>query len=261
MRIFFFFLSLSFLFSGYASASNKFHVIVDPGHGGSDSGATKGKIREAEIALSVGKELHSLLEKSRNYRVTLTRTKDETVPLAHRTKMARDLKADLFLSIHCNSNLDQRAYGPEFYFPNQLPPEEETLFLANKENESEAEAVVELEEKKQISSLNTIIDDLKKTYHLILSRDLASHYKRTWTNDFNTRRSHIRQGPFQVLHNVNMPSLLVELGFLTNSREAHWLNNPETHKELALTLYKGIQNIKEKIDKHKESGDSTAHAN
>lgn len=247
--------------SCWASKTEPFHIIVDPGHGGSDGGAVRGKYREADIALAVSKELVAILSKHSQFKTTLTRSTDETLTPPMRTKLARSIKADLFLSIHLNSSIDSKVHGTEFYFKNQLPPEEETLFLANIENQSDTDSLVDESPKKANSSLGYILDDLKSSYELVLSKKLAEELKKNWKNDHNTHNIHIRQGPFQVLLNVEMPSLLVELGFISNPKEAAWLSQPQTHKAIAQSLFKGIYELKEKIDKYRQSSHIANHAN
>lgn len=224
-------------------------------------GAVRGKYRESDITLLVAKELVKIMEAHPGYRVSITRTRDEKMTPPERTKFARSLKANLFLSIHVNSSLDEKIHGAEFYFKNQLPPEEETLFLANSENQTDTETVMEESPQKPNGSLNAILDDLRSSYDLVMSRTLAEQLKNRWQNDHNIANVHIRQGPFQVLLNVQMPSLLVELGFISNPREASWLNQPQTHKQLAQSIFSGVQELKEKMDKYRESSHIATHAN
>ncbi len=253
---------LIFSFSAYADKDpQRFHIIIDAGHGGSDHGATRGKYRESDIALAVSKELFNIFEKYPEYKVTLTRTKDETLTPPVRTKIARSLKADLFLSIHLNSSLSSYVHGAEFYFKNQLPPEEESLFLANSENQTDTETLIEETVPKSASVLGAILDDLKNSYDLVMSRTLAESLKGKWRSDHGVTNSHIRQGPFQVLQNVQMPSLLVELGFISNPQEAAWLSQAPTHKKLALSIFNGVQELKEKMDKYRETSHISTHAN
>lgn len=234
--------------------------MVDPGHGGTDGGATRGKVREADVALAVSKRVAELLDKDKRFKVTLTRKEDETVPLSRRSGLAKKVNGDLFISIHLNSAIDTRAKGAEFYFQNQLPPEEESLFLANKENEADTETVNEIASPRS-HTVQTIIDDMQKTYELIISRTLALELKRRWSIDHGVTSSTVKQGPFHVISNVPMPSLLIELGFLSHQKEGPWLAKEETQQELAQSIYKGIVNLKEKMDKPGTSRHITSHAN
>lgn len=244
-----------------ALTNSDFHVILDPGHGGQDSGASRGSIKESEIALAVSKKVRARLKPEKQVRVTLTREEDEFLNLKQRSDLARRLRADLFISIHANSNLDPRVRGAEFYFKNQLPPEEESLFLANRENQVESETVLEIDQKKRNVGLAAIKEDLQTTYHLYLSRELGRSLKTKWKEDHGIRSVRVRQGPFHVISQVPMPALLVELGFISNPQESRWLADQEVQRALAESIANGILGIKEKMDKGGESRHIAAHAN
>src|SRR4051812_35220658 len=110
------------------------NVTIDPGHGGHDHGASRQGVYESDITLAVAKRLTELLRKDKRFTTQLSRDNDQTVTLYRRAVNAKTRKSDVFLSIHVNSNPDTRARGAEFYFQNQLPPDEESMFLAHKEN-------------------------------------------------------------------------------------------------------------------------------
>lgn len=230
-----------------------FHVIVDPGHGGPDTGAVRGKYKESELTLQIANELAARIRKDPDFRVTMTRDKDERISVASRTKLARDLNPDLFVSIHLNAAQESYIKGSEFYFQNQLPPEEETLYLADQENQESDENQSATSEKAP-NTVNAILDDLKKTYQLVMSRQFAGDLSQLWAAEPPLTSTHIKQGPFQVIVNVKSPSLLLELGFLSNPKEAQWLSNHETHELLAQRIYLGIRHLKERMDKHRKSG-------
>lgn len=260
MRAVLFFSLIIFAHISFA-ASNKFHVIIDPGHGGIDSGAVRGKLRESDIALSVARNLAQILKSNSDYDVTLTRNHDETVSLSKRSHIAKKEAGDLFISIHLNSTLDLRAHGSEFYFQNQLPSEEESLFLANRENQAESEQNEEFENSKPRTGIQVIKEDLLKTYHLVMSREFAKSLRNLWKTDHGVNHSVIKQGPFHVISSVPMPSLLVELGFISHPKESRWLAQAETHQALAKSLFKGIEAVKEKMDKLGQKSHISAHAN
>lgn len=253
-------LALLFVHTGHANSKSAFQVILDPGHGGHDVGAIRGKIRESDIALAVSKKIKEELANSNDIRVALTREKDESVSLPQRSDMAKRLRGDLFISIHVNSNLDPRVKGAEFYFKNQLPPEEESLFLANRENETESETVVEQEKTKR-SGLAAIKEDLESTYHLFVSRELGRALKESWNEELGVRYAKVRQGPFHVISQVPMPSMLIELGFVSNPNESRWLIDPAVQKRLAASIAKSIKSIKEKMDKNGVGSHIAGHAN
>lgn len=243
------------------ATSNKFHVIIDPGHGGIDSGAVRGKLKESDIALAVAHNLAQILKSNSGYDVTLTRNHDETVSLARRSHIAKKEAGDLFISIHLNSTLDLRAHGAEFYFQNQLPSEEESLFLANRENQAESEQDEDFENSNPRTGIQVIKEDLLKTYHLVMSREFAKSLRHLWKTDHGVAHGVIKQGPFHVISSVPMPSLLVELGFISHPKESRWLAQAETHQALAKSLFKGIEAVKEKMDKLSQKSHISAHAN
>jgi N-acetylmuramoyl-L-alanine amidase len=245
------FVILAFLFSApIVQAKDTFQVIIDPGHGGNDVGAIRGHIRESDISLAVGKKIREELKNNQSLRVSLTRESDTTVSLAQRSSMARRLKGDLFISIHVNSNLDPRVKGAEFYFKNQLPPEEESLFLANRENEALSETVIDSDSNERPAGLAAIKEDLETTYHLYISRELGRSLRAYWQNDLGISNAKVRQGPFHVISQVPMPSLLIELGFVSNASESRWLSDPSVQGQLATHIAKAILEIKEKMDKN-----------
>lgn len=144
------------------------------------------------------------------------------------------MKGDLFISIHLNSALDLRAQGGEFYFQNQLPPEEESLFLANLENQADTETLTddEAETKPHTTGLALLKEDLEKTFQLYMSRELAKTLRSEWKTQHGIAHALVKQGPFHVISSVPMPSLLVELGFISHPKESRWLADPVTHQKL-----------------------------
>lgn len=244
------------LFSSFVQASTQpLHVMIDPGHGGTDTGAVRGKAREAEIALKVGTYLKTLLEQDSNYQASLTRTTDKNLSLQERVELAEELKADLFLSIHANAASDRRARGVEFYFQNHLPADEETLFLAATENKVAKSNALENQNTQDPTKKNdvlSIVEDLKRTHRMVSSHKLSKKLLMAWeeTNpEIKNNSNIIRQAPFYVVSRANMPSVLIELGFLTNPKEADRLINPEYQKEIAQKIYRGLQKYKDLMDK------------
>jgi N-acetylmuramoyl-L-alanine amidase len=232
-----------------------FHILIDPGHGGKDSGATRGQLKESEIALKVAGYLADELRKDSRFKVSLTRTSDESLSLKERTSIAREINADLFLSIHLNSSKDPRAHGKEFYFQNQLPADEEALFLASRENMDtivpDASRTDRAEKASVGNDLKNILEDLKRNHRIHSSCHLSKALFETWISGGESRlvgsRS-IRQAPFYVVSHISVPSVLVELGFLSHATEGPRLAQPEYQKELAASLYRGIVKYKERSE-------------
>lgn len=226
-----------------ATEAKPLHVILDPGHGGTDVGAIHDNLKESDIVLKVTKQLAGLIKKDSRFKLTLTRQADTNVSLTERTNLARSSKGDVFLSIHANSSIEPKPKGAEIYFQNQLPPDEESRFLASREN-SGAESAEAAKAKGDVAN---IIDDLERSFHTHHSYSLVRAIRTSWL-----KTGHgpvIRQGPFHVLYEVSMPSALVEIGYLSNPEEAKWLAKPETHRALAQILYEGLIQFKERLDK------------
>jgi N-acetylmuramoyl-L-alanine amidase len=238
------------------AAATALHVLVDPGHGGIDTGAVRGSLRESEIALKVSILLAEILREDPRFKVSMTRTTDESVALNDRTRMAREMKADVFLSIHVNSSQDARARGKEFYFQNQLPADEEAMFLASRENKDpEAnESATNQRKPDSLSSnadLRLILEDLNRNYRIHSSSELSRILLESWASNGQAQRPSraIRQAPFRVVSDIHIPSVLVELGFLTNPQEGPRLAAPDYQKSLAKSLYQGLIRYKETMDK------------
>ncbi|MCD6569688.1 MAG: N-acetylmuramoyl-L-alanine amidase, partial [Deltaproteobacteria bacterium] len=210
-------------------------IVIDPGHGGKDPGAIgpHGE-REKDIALAVSKRLANRLKKE-GFDVFLTRETDVFIPLEERTAFANKKKADLFISIHANANRNRSTCGVETYFLN-LTTDETAIQVAARENATTS---------KSISSLQLIINDLMlnskinesskfaKYVHTSIIKSLKNgNYKR---NDLG-----VKQAPFYVLLGAQMPSILIEIGFITHSRECLLLRNSSYQNTIINGIAKGI---------------------
>jgi N-acetylmuramoyl-L-alanine amidase len=231
------------------------HILVDPGHGGSDSGAVRGALKESVIALKVSKLLADLLKKDDRFQVTLSRETDRKISLDQRTQIAKDVKADVLLSIHLNTNTDTRAHGEEFYFQNQLPVDEDLLYLASRENdEDESESAKTTEKLSSENDVRVILEDLGRNHRIRSSGDLSKVLFENWAvaNGKKIASRSIRQAPFRVVSQVNIPSVLCELGFLSNPVEGPKLAEAAYQTALAKSLYEGLVKFKETMDKDPE---------
>ena len=243
---------IGFLFSAQAFASTM-TVVVDPGHGGRDDGAVRDGRDEAAITLSVGRYLAEYLRADKRFKVPLTRPGNETLTLPERARFAKIKNADIFVSIHVNSNPDGKARGAEFYFQNQLPPDEESMFLAHRENSEGAAGTLSygyLEERRLPSDIATIVTDLLDGDRILRSSQLSKALKTSWTGSKKSKTNSVLQAPFFVLSQMPLPSSLVELGFLTNADDLRELVDPGAQKRMARDLYRGLVAYKESMDKH-----------
>jgi N-acetylmuramoyl-L-alanine amidase len=238
-----------------------FQVVIDPGHGGTDVGAVSGDVKEADLTLEISKKLSQLLKNDPQFNVILTRYTDRVVSLDERTSISKRAHADLFISIHANSSTDLAAKGAEIYFQSQMPADEEALFLASKENigAEKRDPAEEVSDEPQ-GDLAVIVDDLKKNESVYNSELFSETLVQNWKKKLSLRHEPIRQGPFHVLVNAPMPSVLVEVGFVTNSKELTDLKNNSHQNQIAEIIYKSIKNYKEKIDKGEFSSHIVSHA-
>ncbi|HWU44376.1 MAG TPA: N-acetylmuramoyl-L-alanine amidase [Bdellovibrio sp.] len=235
-----------------------FHIVLDPGHGGTDTGAVHGHIKEADLVLRVANKLKILLEKKNDFQISMTRSADRAVSLPDRVKFAETSKADLFVSLHANAASDKRARGVEFFFQNNLPPDEESLYLANQENQAmqnsgkdestaaaAASASNDLSKKSDVAA---IIEDLHRQSRMFSSLRLTRTLTHTWASDGKASQATIKQAPFYVISKTSMPAVLIEIGFLTNPREAKRLLSSEYQNDLAQKIYSALVAYKEKMD-------------
>lgn len=247
--------ALVILLFGFGAFAKPLRIAIDPGHGGSDQGAVRGKVKEADIVLKVSQALKSILETDNRFESALTRTSDSTIPLQERVHRAERIRADVFLSIHANASVDKRARGVEFYFQNHLPPDEETLYLAASENQVANRTAASAEEENsrmepsKKNDVLSILEDLKRHYRMRSSHLLSKMLLENWDQGSKNDSNIIRQAPFFVVTKSPMPSVLVELGFISNPKEADRLVNPAYQKEIAERIYRGLVKYKEFVDK------------
>lgn len=220
-------------------------VAVDAGHGGSDHGATHKKIYESDITLAIAKELQTLLSTDPEFSTFLIREDNSSWELPHRIKKAREHQADLFVSIHANSSPDPKSNGMEVYFRNELDPDEESLLLAHNEKQFKASR----KNSHRLGDIQSITQDLNRATSTLKSYELSWHVTENWNLPFSKKRKPpLKQGPFYVIQQ-GIPSVLIEVGFVSNEKEALRLSTKEYQKQTARTIYKGLKDYKETLDK------------
>jgi len=212
-------------------------IVLDPGHGGKDHGATGiNGLREKDLTLRFARILAERIEKQLGLEVVLTRERDEFLPLEERTAIANTKCADLFISIHANAHKDPGLTGVETYFLN-LATDAEAMRVAARENATST---------KNMSDLQVILNDLMLNSKITESSRLAAKVHRAMVGRVKKRYKNIRdlgvkQAPFYVLIGANMPSILVELGFISNRLEEDRLRNKAYLDQLADGLIEGIK--------------------
>jgi N-acetylmuramoyl-L-alanine amidase len=226
-------------------------VMIDPGHGGKDPGAVANGLREKDINLRMARILGTML-KEQGFEVHYTRTTDKFIPLEERTAMANARNADLFISVHCNAYKDTSAKGFEVYYLN-LATDAQAVRVAARENGVSA---------KKISDMQFILSDLMLNSKINESRQMASMVEEETLRVMRPKyalASHGSKGAFfYVLTGARMPSILVELGYLTNPAEAKRLNTDAYLTTMAQGLTRGVLAYKKKLERFalNESGNS-----
>lgn len=211
-------------------------VVIDPGHGGHDAGSTgvTGLV-EKEVTLDIAQRLASLLEANLGSEVVLTRNEDVYISPEQRTAIANRHHADLFISIHANSSPLKTAAGVETYYLN-FTSSQEALEVAARENASSSKSVADLGDLIKKIALKDKIDE---------SREFASRVQQTlFTGSMKagnkTKDRGVRKAPFIVLIGAEMPSVLTEVGFLSNAKEEALLRKPEYRQKIAEALFRGV---------------------
>jgi N-acetylmuramoyl-L-alanine amidase len=211
-------------------------IVIDPGHGGHDPGATGRGVTEASIVLDIALRLEKLLSNVPGVEVILTRRSDEFVGLQERTAIANREGADLFLSIHANANASAQARGVETYFLN-FATTSTAAAVAARENASSGQPMASLPDLVKTIALHNKLDE---------SRDFATHVQRAMIERLRgTNKSvkdlGVKQAPFVVLIGASMPSVLAEIAFVTNSQEARLLRGTAYRQRIAEALFNAIR--------------------
>jgi len=214
-------------------------IIIDPGHGGRDYGApgrVKG-VHEKNVVLAIGRRLANKIRKELKCEVIMTRNSDKFLTLEERTAIANTENADLFISIHTNANRDRKVYGIETYFLN-LATDNDSILVAARENATST---------KNISDLQIILNDLMQNSKINESSRLAAYIQESLSIHLKKKgysrikSKGVKQAPFYVLLGAQMPAVLIETSFISNSRECKRLINSKYQERLCEGIVKGIK--------------------
>lgn len=238
--------------AGYSQEIYKLRkVVIDPGHGGRDAGAIGRKAKEKDIVLNVSLLVGKYIEENLpDVEVIYTRRTDEFVPLEKRSQIANENEADLFISIHCNANPSRSPYGTETYVMG-LHKSQDNLDVAMREN-----AVIAYEEDytskyegyDPTSAESYIIFSLMQNSFLDQSLNIASLIQNEFRERARRRDRGVKQAGFVVLWQNSMPSVLVELGFLSNPKEEEYLITSEGQAYLASAIYRAFRDYKHLVE-------------
>lgn len=209
-------------------------IVIDPGHGGYDLGTTsRTGLHEKDVVLDISKRLGEILANRLGAEVAYTRTEDIFIPLEKRTAFANGERADLFLSIHANSSRLRNISGPETFYLS-FSTSKESLELAAAENATSERTVFELQDLVRKITLHDKVEE---------SRDFAVKVQAGMKalGPSNRKDRGVKRAPFVVLIGAGMPSILAEVGFLSNSREEALLKTPQYRQRVAEALAKGVE--------------------
>ncbi|GAA4885308.1 N-acetylmuramoyl-L-alanine amidase [Flaviramulus aquimarinus] len=232
-------------------SAKKFVVVLDAGHGGKDPGNLGNGYREKNIALKIVLAVGAALEKNPNIKVVYTRKTDVFVDLFVRGKIANKANADLFVSIHCDSHTSQ-AYGAGTFVLGTH--RNKTNFeVAKKEN-----SVIFMEEDYEKNYAGFDPNSPESVMSILLSQEeyldqsiqLAGLIQNNFANKLKRKNRKVKQAGFIVLHQTVMPSVLVELGFLTNKKEGAYLNSKKGQNQMSMAIKDAILEYKRHIDKN-----------
>ncbi len=215
-------------------------ILIDPGHGGNDPGAVgKYGACEKDITLKVSLQLKKIIDKEPGLTATLTRNSDQYLHIRTRLQHARKKSSDLFLSIHADGFSDQSCKGASVYILSRHGATTEAArWIAARENYSVLGGDIDLKEKD--SFLRTMLYDLSQTATLAASTKMARSILRELSKVTSLHSRRIEKGPFAVLKSPDIPSVLVELGFLSNIQEEKKLNRIENRHLLARAIFTGV---------------------
>jgi N-acetylmuramoyl-L-alanine amidase len=218
-------------------------VVIDPGHGGQDQGTMGPKgLLEKDLVLDVALRVGKLIEERLGAEVIYTRTDDTFVPLEGRTELANERKADLFLSIHANSSPAPHVSGIETYYLN-FTDSKDALDVAARENASSQKSVFELRDLIQKITLHDKLEESRE----FAGRIQSALYAFSLRNFPGEKNRGVRKAPFVVLIGANMPSVLAEIGFLSNPKEEALLKKSDYRQKLAEALYRGVSRYAESL--------------
>ncbi len=212
-------------------------IVVDPGHGGKDPGASAFGLQEKDIVLQIAKKLAPLLAEKTGTEVILTRDADTYIPLEERTAIANTLGADLFISLHVNAHPSPKVHGLETYYLN-LSTNAEAMRVAAFENATSTH---------QMSDLQDILSDIMKNSKINESSRLAGYVHNSLCDgikevqDTKFKDLGVKQAPFYVLIGAQMPAILIEIAFITNPEDSRHLGQDFFLEAIVEDITEGVQ--------------------
>ena len=222
------------------SGARELVVAIDAGHGGRDPGAIgAGGTYEKTVTLRVARALAEEIDRHPGMRAVLIRDADVFVPLGERYQRAREAQADLFISVHADAAQSRRARGASvFVLSTRGASSEAARFLADRENNADLVGGVSLEDKDR--NLAAVLLDLSQSATLRVSDEAANHVLDELRSVGKTHKPQVERANFWVLRSPDVPSMLVETGFITNAEDERKLNDPSFRRRLAEVIARGV---------------------
>ncbi len=220
--------------------SSKVIVVIDPGHGGKDPGATgPSGTHEKKVVLAIAKRLQSAINSNPGFKAVLTRGDDRYLSLRYRLALAREYHGDLFVAIHADAYINASASGASvFALSSRGATSEAARWLAQRENQSELMGGVDLADKDP--TLRSVLIDLSQTATISASLQMGSGIISHLRSVVPMHVKHVEQAAFVVLKSPDIPSLLIETGFLSNPTEEQQLTMASHQERLADAIAQGI---------------------
>ncbi len=224
-------------------------IVIDAGHGGKDPGAiSKSKLKEKHITLAIAKKLKATLEATGKYNAILTRDGDYYIKLRKRVAIAREKNADLFISLHADSLHKNSVRGSSIYTLSETASDKESARLAERENLSDVIAGVSLDE--EVDEVANILIDLAMRDTMNQSKMFANLVVKNFQDGgIRLLKNTHRYAGFAVLKAPDVPSILIETGYLSNSQDASLLNNASHQKKIANSILRAIDTYFSYVEK------------
>jgi N-acetylmuramoyl-L-alanine amidase len=216
-------------------------VAIDAGHGGEDPGAIgPNKLREKDVVLAIARELHGLLERDAGFEPRLLRTGDYFISLRGRRDMAKGMQADMFVSVHADAFTRPQASGASVFALSERGASSDfARFLAQRENASDLVGGVSLSDKENV--LAEVLYDLSMTATLDSSLAIGGRVLRELGSVNRLHKRQVETAGFAVLRSPDIPSILVETGFISNPEESRKLATKAHQRATAEAIYRGIR--------------------
>jgi N-acetylmuramoyl-L-alanine amidase len=223
------------------SAKRNIIIAIDAGHGGEDPGALgPGRVREKDVVLAIARKLHAQLTRDKGFQSTLIRSGDYYISLKGRRELARKRQADLFVSIHADAFKRKEASGASVYaLSTRGATSTAASYLAQRENSADLVGGVSLSDKDDV--LAGVLADLSMTSTLDTSLKLGGKVLRNVDKVAKLHKDRVEQAGFAVLKSPDIPSILVETGFISNPGESKKLASSSYQTKMATAIHRGIR--------------------